>query len=239
MKKKKDLTPDLTVAQSAENIEHRTSNIEHRTGDPSISHLPSSQPVEYQPENCAEPWRVERFADLAVEFDLTDADLIAFHRIASLQTRPWLFVRQRFGIMPSLAPMDADPDEWRVFSVAEICARHGLETKQLRAEFDSLRGIWEQSRSGRADQQVSPKADQQVSPTTLFSDDEILLRHGFTDEFFSDEKRTTETRRVERARLAARLREFEEKRYLEEGVGRPLALNLLTTEFHLRRDRAE
>ena len=140
MRKKTDRTPDLEMRRSA--VTASPAPVPTKEGPP----VPSGV-IEYQPEPAGEFWRVELFADLAAEFRLELSDLPDFHRLNAPHGRSWLFLRQRFGILPVILPMDADPDEHRVFSVAELCARHGLEAKQLRAEWDAVRALWEQARA--------------------------------------------------------------------------------------------
>src|SRR5689334_7253848 len=78
--------------------------------------------VEYRgPDNAK--WRVEKWDLLRAEFSgVTEEKLPEFHRFLGQFARVWLIVRRLFGITPVARSLDGDPDDYRPWSRAEICA---------------------------------------------------------------------------------------------------------------------
>lgn len=102
--------------------------------------------LEYLPVAGDEKWRVEKFSDLAAEFQFDAAraeeQMAMFHELAQGHTRQWQFLRQLFGIHPLLIPDNAALEDFATLTRAQLCERHGLEKNQLQAELDAIRAMW-------------------------------------------------------------------------------------------------
>ncbi len=109
----------------------------------------------------SELWRVARFDLFEAEFGAVAPERVVTALMGSAEAlagkgsglgaaghspavrgnaRSWLIVRRLFGIGPVLPPLDADPEDLRVWSRAELMDLFGVTAEHLRLELEAVRG---------------------------------------------------------------------------------------------------
>jgi hypothetical protein len=223
---------------------------------PAVTEWPAL--VEYQPLASAERWRVEKFRELAAEFEFAPRQpaeqMAAFHEVAATSTRGWELARRLFGINPQFLPDTANPEDFRTLGRAELCASRGLEAKQLQAELDVLRAHWRQVAEGKWQPEVRPRADARTTAPAQeeFADDgaRLLKEAGFSERMFESVMLFDPSVKLEDnpAQLVPRSREKnleerewfvrrvgESRQMLGEPMARTLVREALLNELYLSR----
>jgi hypothetical protein len=178
---------------------------------------PAPALVEFEREGAK--WRCARFDLLAAEFELTPADLPAFTEAAQVTERGWLLARRLFGIQPMVPPLGTPMEDLRPWSRVELQDSLGLTRNQLAQELGAVRGSWRALRP-----RTEPAAPEATPPKPggLFSEDELLERHGLVVKFGSS---------AERAWFCQRVQDYE--KILAEKFATVLARNALLTELRI------
>lgn len=202
----------------------------------------SSPPLlEYTPPASSTPWRVERFAEFAAEFELRPQwavwpeRMAKVHALLSGYTRQWTLVRRLYGIYPVIPPAHAGLDDLRAHTVEEVCAALAIDRKQLRAELDAVRSLLGNVVPAAAP--VVASAPAAPPKTELEFGHECLAEFGFSEKQFLLAERTAEENRAERDWFAGRVREW--VKMLREPMSRRLAVETLLNELYLRRLQTE
>lgn len=111
--------------------------------------------VEYSAPND-EKWRIERGADLIVDFELSDSahletvgeeiekSLTAFHRALSGQDPAWTMICRIYGVAPLYGVEDFD--EIRAWTIAELAEKRGIEPRDVMAQIEGAKVYWRQWR---------------------------------------------------------------------------------------------
>jgi hypothetical protein len=204
--------------------------------------------LEFKPLASVEGWRVEKFAELATCFGLLppfDTAMRDFMECGRANPQPFTFVRQLYGICPLMPPTDARLEDLEAHSRAELCALHGIEAKQLDAELDVMRGIWNRTRAVHGDEKPAAAAEPEPPRDELRYGHEVLAEFGFDEEMFEvvyvdgvgkdrrERKRGARENRIERDWFAKRVTEW--RKMLSETMGGGLAREALMNELYLRR----
>ena len=110
---------------------------------PILPPLVSASPVRNY-EHDGTKMRVARFDLLQTEFaGVQESNLAEFHRSMSrMGQRGWTIVRRLFGIMPIIPKGDTSADDMRTWGREELRENMGMESKDLAAELDRMRGFW-------------------------------------------------------------------------------------------------
>ena len=219
--------------------------------------------LEFRPLGHAELWRVEKFEDLAVEFNLIGespedcrARLITFANFAERHARLWLLVRRLYGVAPLIPGLGVTLDDLRVWSRAELEAA-GWEIK---ADLEGLRIFWTgydtQDRRKAEASLAAPPTSAGPAPAAppaegLPLDDQVLEYHHFSERLFRltvfdpvgadgkgcDAPRSDRENRVERDWFVSRVSAW--TRMLSDAMGGPIARTALLNDLYLRRLETE
>jgi hypothetical protein len=164
-------------------------------------------------------WRCARFDLLAAEFEMTPADLPLFVDAAQVTERGWLIARRLFGIQPMVPPLGTPLEDLRPWSRVELQETLGLTRNQLNAELGAVRGAWRAVRPAK--ETPAPEAPA-AKPGSLFSEDDLLEKHGLVLKFGSSAERTWFCQRVQ-----------DYEKVLAEKFATVLARNALLTELRI------
>lgn len=198
--------------------------------------------VEFRRAISGEVWRVDRWDLLAAECPgLTPAQLPEFQVFLEVpaHARSWMIVRRLFGFTPLRVPGDGNPDDYRVWSRAELREALGLEEKALRAELDAVRTGWMALATAppALPVETSPAAAAARPGELLSTDDEVLRAYGFNASIFDKQGRSREENLAEQAWFAQRVREWE--KLFKSPLAQRAATQCLYSELRLRRAEAE
>ena len=222
---------------------------------PALAGLPKM--LEFRPHGRADLWRVERFEELAVEFDLLGesppecrARLTDFAHFASQYDRLWLLVRRLYGVAPVIPGPEATMDDLRVWSYAELVAG-GWDVK---VDLEALRVFW-QSRQANLQRSAAPAAapaaPAPAAAEEFPQDGDVLARFQFSPRLFSltvfdplgGDGRGADVVRAERENVAERTwftgRVSAWSRMLGDAMGGPIARTALLNDLYLRRLETE
>jgi hypothetical protein len=217
---------------------------------PAPAPAPSSTPkvFQYTPLASGEKWQVEKAEDFIIEFGLpphlsAESQMVQFHELGLKHSRPWLICRRLYGIGPMILPADADPDDFRPSSRAQICEDFGLQPDELQAELDALRTLWLQLLESNQRTETPAQAQPEKPKVELAFGDEVLREFGFEERMFkvmvynpetkTETPRSPEDTRLEREWFCKRVTEW--RKMLEESGGATLARAALINDLYLRR----
>ncbi len=167
-------------------------------------------------------WRCARFDLLATEFELKPQQLGVFSMTVSARERSWMIVRRLFGLAPVIPPPGTSLDDMRLWNREELRTALGLSRAQLQAELETVRGAWMGVAKSLAPEPAPTETKRAMREEFLFSDEEILAKHGFTIRFATVE---------EKAWFASRVRDYE--KVLQEKFAAGLARNALMSELRI------
>lgn len=174
--------------------------------------------IEYRAPDGKE-WRVERGMDLLMDFEIIPAQVRNFigmwHAAMAGQERIWLIMRRLYGIAPMLGM--SDPDDIRVWPIAELADSLGLKVPQIEAMAGEAKLFWKRYRLSNRQDRKSVAMDPKRAMTAE-EVDAILERYEFS----------TVAGEVERRYVAKRCGDLEG--YLEHETGRPMARSAIQQE---------
>jgi hypothetical protein len=131
--------------------------------------------VEYDAPN-GDKWHVERGADLIADFELgtTDsASLTKWHGALCNQEAAWNIVCRLYGNSPLYGV--EEPDELRVWTIAELAEKRGVEPREIDAYLEGAKSYWKRVQlETRSTENIRarPAPDEETS-------DQLLREHGF------------------------------------------------------------
>lgn len=148
---------------------------------PPESPTPATGSVEYPAPN-GEKWRIERGGDLMADFEIGPSrtgdsleTLTKFHSALGNQEPAWNIICRLYGNAP-LYGVD-DLDEMRVWTIAELAEKRGVEPRDLDAFVEGAKTFWK-----RAQLETQSVENVRVRPAVDEETADLLLReHGFGD----------------------------------------------------------
>ena len=240
-KKQSEPTDDL-LSRKAETLK-----TEKLKPEPAPAEIPKV--LEYTPLGSTEKWRVEWFEALNAEMGITGrmGGMTEFHELGMQHSRPWLICRKLYGIGPMILPANADPAEFEPKSRAEVCAIMGIENKQLQAELDSLRAVWQKQGDKPETSNIQQPTSNIEQKEELGFADNVLEEFGFDRGMFEvrtvnittgeEEPRKAELNRIERDWFCRRIDEW--RRLLSDKNAGGLVRSCLMNELYLKRFEQE
>lgn len=196
-----------------------------------------SRPVEYTHRGAR--WRCDRWDEFRADHPkVASTELSAWQAWVAQDPRLELVARRLYGLRPVLPPPGSDPDDFVAWSPAALAEALGITGPQLRQEVEALRGLTSAWLARPEDAAPSPAlaaldAPRAPGPAAEESDDDLLLRHGFSPSHFMLEGRAESESLVERAWFAGRLRVM--GRFLGHAVAGEVVRRVLLKELDLRR----
>lgn len=195
-------------------------------GDASVREAPSAVSFDYV-EYAApdgEKWRVERGSHLIAEFGLDGPDMLPIWHGAMMQesgdAETWMVLRRLFGIAPMMGV--EDPEELRVWPVAELAAHMGVTDRTVENHVAGAKMHWKRWRV--ENQQADARSQKSENREGQLPDDEVtrlLSEQGFV------EVESVEERRY----IASRIQQLRE--WLDDDHLRGTARNMISQEVGL------
>jgi hypothetical protein len=214
--------------------------------------------LDFRPVGQGEMWRVEKFAEIAAELGLAEqhgqvlppevvrARWEEFARWCPQHPKMWLIVRRLYGVAPVIPAPDANPNDLRLWTRAEL----ENDGYAVAAELELMRALWfqhEQRERGEA-----PAAPASESPAAeLALDDRVLDEFQFVERMFRISvwdplanggegaalPRAEAENKSEREWFVRRVIEW--RRMLKDPLGGSVARSALLNDLYLRRMEAE
>jgi hypothetical protein len=119
------------------------------THQPSLPVREEPKTLDYYPEgDDGVPWSVNDWRALKEAFELTEAELVAWHGDLAGDTRHWKIIKRIFGVMAILgdAVEDEDAEEW---NWAKLSKHWGVKEELLREELAMAVDHWKRLRVSR------------------------------------------------------------------------------------------
>ena len=197
--------------------------------------------IEYQPRSGGGAWKVERWEALRAEMgELSEAELPDWHGLFEqpMHARAWLVLRRVFGICPVLIPLKADPEDFRVWTRAELAESLGWPERAIAAELDAARGAWKGARRKVEADQSPPAAGEPLARAEfLVLPEDVLKQRGFALKIFERGGRSREENRQEMEWFAARVTAWD--KLFSAPLTERSATQALYTEMKLRRAESD
>lgn len=217
--------------------------------------------AEYTPPGSPSTWKVEKIDALCSDFGLTPKQLPDFHK-ACCELNAWPMICSLFGIFPVIVPIDSNPDDYQVLSKAEYCHRYDKTEDDIDPNLHMVKAVWERQKrhnaalalektekpkravSKKSAPAVEEKPDEippepprvELAPMSDRDLQDILRRHGYSDDYFKHLNRSPIEADAERQWLALRLQEFDD--FFNDPRTQSTILNALNNELALRRINA-
>lgn len=147
--------------------------------------------LEYEAPN-GDVWRMERGADLIYDFELQgDFALQKFHVALCNQEAAWNVICRIYGNSPLFG--NADPDELRAWTLAELAEKRGVEAREIEGLIEGAKTFWKRVQldtSSTESIRVRPTLDEDTA-------DQLLREHGFSMVESGEERKYIATRCIE------------------------------------------
>jgi hypothetical protein len=156
--------------------------------------------IEYEAPDES-PWRIERGIDLLKDFDIegTDsekmAEIVRWHGALCTQERAWLVVRRLYCVAPIFGC--DDPDELRVWPMAEIAAKLGVPVVDIERFLEAAKGFWKRWKTSNRRTESATILEEGPEVMDSAEIDKLLRKHGFALDIPQDERNYLATRCME------------------------------------------
>lgn len=200
-------------------------------------------PIEYTGPS-GEPWKLTEPNAITAEIGVKPDEIAAFHAFMWSDEAMWKLVRMRYGILPVLPQLGADPDMMRSFALAEIASMLGHEsTAALEGKLQVVAANWARERDKKAAPElpvvvVEKIETRPVGAGAMTDSQRALLKElGFSTRIFELEGRSEEEKEAEMAWFGARIEEL--SKMLREPMARALGKQAVINEMLINRYDAE